>query len=102
MENALKKDIKSTPVDDNFTDDDKRIVLDQLERGDVVVNLVGGPNTKYSQGHIDFINNETPYRFGSVRTLDPFTPSKAPLLNGAAYGLTSVYLPGPDPVSEKH
>ena len=99
---ALRKNISATPIDDDFTSEDKQAVLDQLDKGDVVVNLVGEPDTGFHQGHIDFINNETPYRFGTIRTLDPFSPSKAPLLNGAAYGLSSAPLSDFDPASKEH
>lgn len=112
-ESALKENIKSTEPDENFSPADKRAVLDQLDRGEVVANLVGMPETLFTQDHIDFINNETPYRFGTVRKLDPFSPSKEPLLDGASYGLPSVYwqdiksssgsppASGPTPTSEK-
>ena len=99
-EKVLRENIESTPTNDNFTPDDKTAVLDQLEKGDVVLNLVGQPETVFHQGHVDFINSEIPYRLGTIHTLDPFTPSKAPLLQGASYGLLSVY--SSDPTAEKH
>ncbi len=99
---ALRKNIQNTDPDENFSRDDKKAVLDQLDRGDVVANLVGTPGTKFTQDHIDFINQQTPYRFGNIRRLDPFSPSKEPLLNGAPYGLPSVYWQGANSVSDSN
>ncbi len=90
-ERVLADRIASTPTDDNFTDVDKKIALKQLERGDVVTNLVGKPGTRFSQGHIDFINNKTPYKMGEIRTLDPIVP----IFDGDSYGTSSIYVSNP-------
>lgn len=90
-EGVLADSIAATPLHDNFTKDDKKIALDQLLRGDVVMNLVGKPGTRFLQEHVDFINNQTPYKMGEIRTLDPIVP----IFDGDAYGTSSIYLSPP-------
>jgi len=90
-EGVLADRIANTPTDDNFTDSDKKIALEQLEKGNVVINLVGKTGTRFRQGHIDFINNKTPYKMGEIRTLDPIVP----IFDGDAYGTSSIYVSHP-------
>ncbi|WP_157572650.1 hypothetical protein [Nevskia soli] len=90
-EKVLADGIANTPINDKFTARYKKEALEQLKRGDVITNLVGKPGTRFNQQHIDFINNQTPYKMGKIYTLDPIVP----IFDGDSYGTSSMYLSPP-------